>query len=78
MMPFGTKIWGYLIAALTAIGAVWGYGYVKKREGKIEANLDAIERDLERAREIEDKADAVDIDGNALERIDVHERLRDD
>ncbi len=67
----------YIFAAVAALGGGWVYGRLKKREGRVEGALDAVERDLSRAREIEEKADAVDVDGNAIERLREHGQLRD-
>lgn len=67
----------YLVAALAALGGLWGWGRKKERDGRRKV-VDEIERaDREEALDVREKLDAVAADGDALERLRKHGKLRD-
>lgn len=80
-MAIWLKIKGYLIAAVSALGFIWGIYIYGRRTGSEDTQIEHERANIKKSREIEDAADRVRrADGNNLtpvERLRRYKRLRD-
>ena len=67
----------YIVAGLAAIAAFWGYGRRERKRGRDEVVTEIEKADRETATGVKEKLDAVATDGDALERLRKHGKLRD-
>ena len=64
------RIKALAVAALGVLLAIFGAHYAGRREGRSQANSEALQKDVKRANEIRDKADSArGNDGDSLDRL---------
>lgn len=80
-MAIWLKLKGYVIAAVSALGVIWGIYMYGRRRGSEDTQIEHERANIKKSREIEDAADRVRrADGNNLtpiERLRRYKRLRD-
>lgn len=80
-MAIWLKFKGYVIAAVGALGAIWGIYMYGKRRGSQDTQIEHERANVKKSREIEDAADRVRrADGNnhsPIERLRRYKKLRD-
>lgn len=80
-MAIWLKLKGYVIALVSALGAIWGIYMYGRRTGSQDTQIEHERANIKKSREIEDAADRVrKADGNnatPIERLRRAKRLRD-
>lgn len=80
-MAIWLKLKGYVLAAVSALGVIWGIYLYGRRTGSQDTRIEHERANIKKSREIEDAADRVRrADGNNLtpiERLRRYKRLRD-
>jgi hypothetical protein len=80
-MAIWLKLKGYVIATVSALGAIWGIYMYGRRTGSQDTQIEHERANIKKSREIEDAADrARRADGNnhsPIERLRRYKRLRD-
>lgn len=66
------KLWSYLLTALTAIGAVAGFFFYAKRQGKKDEQAAEVKKSLEQAKD----ANAIDTEVHNLSQSELDARMR--